>query len=140
MKPMHYDICLSGEIDNMAQITANVTLQVNPATTGGGLAFAANLNLQPETEGVNDPGQVLGTVSGGTAPYTFSATGVPSGDTLSQQPSADGKPGDVDVVISGTPATGDAAGSPYTIALTITDAAGATATAAMKRSVIPVRR
>lgn len=137
---MHFDICISGEIEPMSQITATVTLVVNPATTGNPLAFVVNPNLQPETEGVDDAGQVLGTVSGGTAPYTFNATGVPSGDTLSQQPSADGNPGDVDVIVSGTPAAGDAAGSPYSIVLTITDAAGATAQATVRRTAVPIKR
>jgi hypothetical protein len=126
-KPFHVQLCIEGELEPMSQITATVTLVVNPATETA-LTFTPNANLQPETEGVDDPGQVLGTVSGGQSPYTFSATGVPSGDSLAQQASADGNEGDVDVVISGTPSAGDSAGSPYSIVLTITDSAANPAT------------
>ena len=131
-KSFHVKLCIEGELEPMSQITATVTLVVNPATANA-LTFTPNANLQPETEGVDDPGQVLGTVSGGQAPYTFSATGVPGGDSLAQQPSADGNEGDVDVVISGTPSVGDSAGSPYSIVLTITDSAATPAT--LKRTI-----
>jgi hypothetical protein len=57
---------------------------------------------------------VAGGASGGTLPYTFSATGLPEGVTIS----AAG-------VISGTPTAVSDAG---TATITVTDAAGATAT------------
>lgn len=123
----------------MSELTVTVTLVVNPATTTAQLAFTPNTNLQPETEGVDDAGQVLGTMSGGQPPYTFTATGIPSGDSLAQQPSANGVAGDVDVIISGTPSTGDAAESPFNIVLSITDSAGATAQANVKK-VVPLKR
>ena len=50
--------------------------------------------------------------------------------TLAQEPDADGV--GVDVVISGTPTVGDAAQSPYSIVLTITDNAGATTQTTLK--------
>jgi hypothetical protein len=138
---MYYDICLSGEIEPMSQLQVTIDLVVNPASGGGKpLAFIPNGNLQPETEGVNDPGQALGTVTGGTPPYTFTATGIPNGDSLSQVPSVDGVAGDVDVEISGMPAVGDAANSPYNIELTINDSAGSAVTANVRKPTpTPVR-
>jgi hypothetical protein len=126
--PLHFYI--EGEIEPMSQITATVSFDVNPATTGGTLLFTPNTELTADTEGVLDSGQILGEVTGGTAPYTFTATGVPLGMTLAQEPDADGV--GVDVVISGTPTVGDAAQSPYSIVLTITDNAGATTQTTLK--------
>jgi hypothetical protein len=136
--PIHF--CIQGEIEPMSVLTATVSLVINPATSGSGLAFTPNSNLLAETEGVADTGQVLGTVSGGTGPYTFSVTGVPNGMALAQQPSGDGVAGDVDVVISGTPDVGDAATSPDTITLTITDSAATPATLRQNVQRFPANR
>jgi hypothetical protein len=119
-KPFHF--CLEGEIEAMTQITATVSLTVNPASAGA-LTFTPNPNLQAETVGVEDPGQSLGEVTGGVPPYNFTATGVPDGDSLAQVPDADGV--GVDVEISGTPTE---AGTDE-IVLTINDSAGASAQA-----------
>ena len=112
----------------MATVTGNFTLVVNPASTPPPNALTitpSSGTLVPETEGVNDPGQEVCEVTGGTPPYTFSATGVPAGMSLSQAPDADGV--GVDVELSGTPTVGDATSSPYTLALSVTDSAGASA-------------
>ena len=119
----------------MSQIIATINFVVNPASTTQPLAFTPNPNLQPDTENVDDPGQILGEVTGGVAPYTFSASDVPSGMELAQQPDADGV--GVDVVISGTPATGDSTASPYSIVLTINDSATPSAQVKVK---IPVKK
>lgn len=121
-----YKIIIEGE--TMGQVQGSFTLVVNPASSGTPLLIDPSTGtLLPETEGVADPGQVVATVKGGVPPYTFSATGVPTGDNLSQQPSADGAAGDVDIILSGTPAVGDAASSPFTLAITATDSASPTA-------------
>jgi hypothetical protein len=124
---MKYSICLEGDIEPMSVITATISFLVNAATVGSNLLFTPNPDLVADTEGVADSGQILGEVTGGTAPYTFAAAGVPAGMTLAQEPDADGT--GTDVVISGTPTVGDAASSPYSIVLTITDSAGASLTA-----------
>ena len=80
------------------------------------LAFtnSASYNIPASTVGMAIISiNVSGGVSGGTTPYTFSATGLPAGITIS----AAG-------VISGTPTTAGAAGS---ATITVTDNAGAKA-------------
>lgn len=120
----------------MSKVTGNFSLVVNPATTQNPLVMTPSSDaLIAETEGVNDPGQKIAEVSGGTPPYTFSATGVPDGMDLTQQPDADGT--GADVMLEGTPTVGDAAQSPFTIAITATDSA---TPAAQARARIAVRR
>lgn len=121
----------------MSVVTGNFSLVVNAATPPPNplTITPASGALAPETEGVADPGTVIANVKGGTAPYTFAATGVPSGMDLKQQSNADGKT--VDVVLEGAPAVGDAAGSPYALVITVTDSAPV---ANVSRLSIPVRR
>lgn len=96
--------------------TLNFALTVNPSqqnplvvkdANGNVLADGANVTLIPETVGVADPGQVLFTVSGGTAPYSFSiSSGAPPvGDQLKSTVNADGSE---TVSLSGTPTTAGA--------------------------------
>lgn len=119
---MKYSICLEGEVENMSTVTGTFSLQVNAANANPLTITPASGTLNAETEGVNEPGQVVANVSGGTAPYTFEATGMPDGMDLRQQPGADGG-SDVDIVIEGTPTAGDAANSPFSIVITATDSA-----------------
>jgi hypothetical protein len=133
---MKYSICIEGEAEPMANVTGSFSLVVNPGQVGSTLAITTNPNVSSDTEGVADPGQIVAKVTGGTAPYNFSATGLPNGLNLAQQPDADGV--SVDVVMSGTPAVGDATLSPYTIAITVTDSA--TPTPAMARANVNVQR
>jgi hypothetical protein len=133
-KKFNYSICIEGEAEMGTPVTGSFTLVVNPPSTGTTLSLnPSSATLTPETEGVNDPGQLVTEVLGGVAPYAFSATGVPQGMTLSQQPDADGI--GVDVILSGTPASGSSASSPYTIALTVTDSSGGTAQANIRGTV-----
>jgi hypothetical protein len=77
VKSYKFKFELEGEI--MASETIQVTITVNPAQPGAFTVKDANGNviqdgdsitLNPETVGVNDPGQVIAVVSGGTAPYS----------------------------------------------------------------------
>lgn len=109
MHKREFHFTIQGEI--MSQETLNFSLSVNPSSqnalvvvdaNGNPLADGATVQLQAETVGVADPGQVLFKVSGGTAPYNFSvASGAaPSGDQLSSVVNADGSE---TVSLAGTP-------------------------------------
>ena len=130
---MFYKITFEGDADPMSTVSGSFNLVVNPAVNQLTLTPSSG-TLNPETEGVNDPGQLVCEVTGGTQPYTFQATGVPNGLSLAQAPAPDGV--GVDVILSGTPVVGDATGSPYTIALTVTDSAGNSVSQAMRGKVV----
>ncbi|MCW4115491.1 putative Ig domain-containing protein [Aurantimonas sp. MSK8Z-1] len=110
---------LSGTPTTAGSFTATVTATDANGATGVSsysLTIAAPVTLAPATL----PGGMIGqaysatiSASGGTAPYRFSATGVPTGLTLS-----------TGGALSGTPTT---AGG-FTVAVTATDANGATGT------------
>ncbi|MDG0812802.1 cohesin domain-containing protein [Cohnella rhizosphaerae] len=99
-------------------------------------AFTSVLKINdPEAGGALPAGQV-GTVyeqslalaaTGGTEPYVWSASGLPEG--LSFDASAK--------KISGTPAEGADSSSPYTVAITVTDAAGRTASVTHTLAISP---
>lgn len=91
-----------------ATVTNTYSLLVNPALTitGPSTLPAGEVNVAYPSTTI--------TSGGGTAPITWSISGLPAGLTSSSG------------VISGTPTT--AAGSPYTVTVTATDAAGAVAT------------
>lgn len=107
----------------MSSETINVSVKVNGATpppnplvikdaAGNVLADGADVTLQPETIGVNDPGQVVCVISGGTSPYTFTPSGnVPDGMELGSVANADGSES---VLLAGTPAA-DAVDSNFSI-------------------------
>jgi len=114
----------------MAEETINFSITVNPATpalvvvdgNGNPLANGAQVTLQPETVGVDDPGQTLFTVSGGVPPYSYTVAGtVPAGDSISSVQNTNGSE---TVEISGTPTT---AGSD-TFSVTVSDSAGQSVT------------
>jgi hypothetical protein len=108
--------------------TINFTLQVNPGTTpppaflivdanGGALTDGTTVALTAETVGVADPGQVLFTVSGGVAPYSFAlvpAGSTPPGDVISSVVNADGSE---TVSLAGTPTTA----GPLTFGIDVSD-------------------
>jgi hypothetical protein len=64
--------------------------------------------------------------TGGTTPYTWSATGLPA--SLSIDPATG--------VISGTPTCAEVAGSPYSVGVTVTDSTSATASATFSLTVL----
>ncbi len=68
------------------------------------------------------------TQAGGAPTIAWSATGLPSGLTISSTTG----------LITGTPAAGTNTGSPYTVTVTVTDGDGATASATPKLTVNPV--
>jgi hypothetical protein len=101
-------------------------LTITPATPGNPSVLA------PETEGTALTPAVIATISGGVPPYNYNFSGQPDGITFSEAPSADGVAGDADVSIAGTPALGDAASSPYTITMNVTDSSTQAQSALLK--------
>ena len=109
-------------------VTAKDALEATGTTS---FSWSINASVTPVT--VTDPGSRTGTVgtattldvtaSGGTAPYTWTATGLPAGLSIS---SSTGK-------IAGTPTT---AGS-SSVTVTATDAAGATGTTSFTWTINP---
>lgn len=91
--------------------------------------------LPGEVTGVADSGDVVTTVSGGTAPYTFAVTAgaVPDGMQLFSTDNADGSE---TITIEGTPTT---AGS-FSFDLTVTDAAGASATVSAAKKAVTTKK
>ncbi|HTT16810.1 MAG TPA: protease pro-enzyme activation domain-containing protein, partial [Thermoplasmata archaeon] len=87
--------------------TASFSLTVN-----GPISAVISIGMNPVDEGQETTFTAV--VGGGSGGYTYAWSGLPSGC---------GSPGDV-VSFSCTPAPGDAAGSPYTVALTVTDSQG----------------
>lgn len=104
----------------MANIQADITIDVSPAS--GGQPLAVDVSGIPDVATVGVPYSGEAVASGGTPPYTFSATGdVPDGLTLDPN----------EGTLTGTPAA-DSAGSDSFV-LTVTDSAGAVASQAVKR-------
>lgn len=133
-KPIKFKVCIKGEA--MANQTVTFTLTVNPPVgaplvvkdAGGNvIADGATVPLANETVGVNDPGQEVFNVSGGTAPYNFSvsAGAVPDGMQLNSTSNPDGSE---TVTLAGTPTTAGAA----SFTVLIADSAGATVKANVK--------
>lgn len=121
----------------MSQETLEILLTVNPGETpfqlvdanGNVLADGDQITLAPETVGVADPGQLICTASGGTAPYSvaLSSGALPVGDQINQNDNGDGSDS---FTISGTPTTaGDTS-----FGLTFSDAAGNSVTLKSKTS------
>jgi hypothetical protein len=120
-------IVLIIEGESMSQITGTYTITVAPSTTST-LAISPSSGTESETQGVPVSPTVIATVSGGVPPYEYQISGLPAGTGLSLQevPSADGVAGDADVQLSGTPNAADAAASPITLTIVVTDSAGGT--------------
>jgi hypothetical protein len=116
--------------------TGPITVQVTQAgnsniSAAGAVVFTVNPALAINA-GTTLPAGVLNvmfsptrfTASGGTLPYTWTATGLPAGLTINQ---ATG-------VVSGTPTT--AAGSPYAVTITVVDANGTMASESLTLAVV----
>lgn len=85
-----------------------------PSGTSGPLSISGPASLPAGTVNISYPSTTI-VATGGTGPYTWSATGLPGG--LSIDPSAG--------TIAGTPTTN--AGSPFSVTVTVTDSASASA-------------
>jgi hypothetical protein len=136
-KPIRFKLILEGEINMGATVTGTYTIQ-----TGAGTTPPSNLAITPPagSDGPNPSGTAitpftLATISGGTPPYTFVVSGLPSGTgyELNEGPSADGVAGDVDITMSGTPTAADASASPDTLTIVVTDSSSPAASASLKR-------
>jgi len=114
----HGSYTIQVTVKDSANNTASVSLWLSVA----GLTCTFNA-FQPATEGV--PYQAVSlTATGGTPPYTWSATGLPNG--MSVSPAG---------VLSGTPAAGTH--GYYLVAITVRDAAGATSSPGTSITVLP---
>ena len=104
----------------MSTVTGSFSVNVKAAAA----ALTLNPNsgaLPDETEGVAVADKVA-VVSGGTPPYTYNITGLPTGVAAVENDNGDGT---FTVALSGAPAASSAGGSPYTVAVTVTDSATA---------------
>jgi len=121
----------------MAEVTGSFTIVVVASTPPPNpLAITPSSGALPaEVEGQPVPAAPFATVSGGLPPYSYAITGLPAGVTATESPSADGVAGDVDLALTGAPNAGDAAGSPYTVAVVVTDSATPASTASLRRRV-----
>ncbi len=118
----------------MSEVTGSFSLNVK-GPVGPALALNPTSGALPdETEGTPVVDDVVANVSGGTKPYTVGVAGLPSGVTATELDQPDGS---VNIVLEGTPAGGSASGSPYTVAVDVTDSA--TAAAASARRPLTVR-
>lgn len=117
--------------NKMASVTATFTLTVNPGSTGPALALTPNGGALPsETVGTAVTGDVVGIVTGGTAPYSFAVTNgaLPGGMSLGSTTNADGSE---TIDIEGTPTdAGD-----FSFDLTVTDATGSSASLSARRKI-----
>ncbi len=92
---------------NGAQATASASVSVNNV-----LGVSASATVNPVDEG--QATTISAVAGGGSGGYTYAWSGLPSGC---------GSPGDV-ASFACTPAPGDAAGSPYTVTVQVTDSLG----------------
>jgi hypothetical protein len=129
------------------ETTAEFTVVVEPATpppssgsgsgSGSGPTALAIVDatedgvLVPMQEGV-PTNQPVCNVIGGVPPYSYEFSGQPQGVTFEETTNEDGS---ATVSTTGTPEVGSAAGSPYTIDVTVTDSATPPATASAKRAI-----
>lgn len=88
MREVKFKICIEGEL--MAGETINVNVTVNPAENpftvedaeGNPVSDGGTVTLNAETVGVNDPGQTVVSMSGGTPPYTANLNGTTAPDGM----------------------------------------------------------
>jgi hypothetical protein len=106
---------------NVAAVgTASVTV-VNPAP-GGGTSNAQTFTINPPAPVITSPTTATGqvgvafsyTITASNSPTSYNATGLPSGLTVNTSTG----------LISGTPAVGTDAGSPYSVTISATNAGG----------------
>lgn len=114
----------------MSQVTGSFSLNVKIVTPPPPvLALVPSSGALPdETEGVAVSDKVA-VVSGGTPPYSYDIAGLPAGVSAVENDNGDGS---FTVALAGTPDAGDAADSPYTVSVTVTDSATAASATASR--------
>ena len=117
----------------MSQATASFTVTVKAGAVNPPVIVPATGNLPDEQEGVAVTGDKLATVSGGVPPYNYQFSGQPEGMAFAEKDNGDGS---FDLLIKGTPNAGDAAGSPYTINVVVTDSASPSQSAVRSLNVV----
>lgn len=101
------------------QVSGSFTVNVKPGQASNPVTIEpATGQLPDEQEGVAVVGDLVATVKGGVPPYDYTFSGKPDGMDFAEKDNLDGTFG---IVITGTPAAGDAANSPYTIGVTVKD-------------------
>jgi hypothetical protein len=127
----HFDFKIHGGFFHMTQVSGSFSVKVSAAAPPPAqLAITPSSGALPdETEGVAIVSDAVAKVTGGVPPYTYSVTGLPAGVNAVETVNADGS---ADVTLSGTPSPGDAALSPYTVSVVVTDSATAAAARATR--------
>jgi hypothetical protein len=117
-----FSVVVTATDGNGATGSKSYTLTVNAAAPG--LSITGPSSLPAGTAGTAYSNTTI-TATGGTAPYTWSATGLPAGLAIGASTG----------VIGGTPATNS--GSPFSVVVTVTDANHATGTMSFSLTVSP---
>jgi hypothetical protein len=114
---------------HVSEVTGSFSLNVKgPATPS--LALNPTTGALPdESEGTTVNDDLVANVSGGTKPYTVGVTGLPAGVSAAELDQPDGS---VNVVLEGAPAAGSASGSPYMVAVDVTDSTPAASASARR--------
>lgn len=121
----------------MSRATATFNVNVKTPEQGGGVITItpSSAQLPDETEGQQTSDQVaVVSVDGGVVlPLNYNFAGAPDGVSFSETDNGDGT---FTIKTQGAPTAGDAAGSPYTIMLTVTDSAPLAARSASRVRVL----
>ncbi len=120
------------EEDFVGQVTGSFSVNVKAGAAPVSIVPSTGA-LPDETEGVAISDKVA-IVSGGVPPYNYVFAGQPDGIGFVEKDNFDGT---FTILAQGTPSVGDAAGSPYTVTVTVTDSSPATQSAVRSLNVKP---